>query len=192
MASNNVRFTPLTDAEARPAKIVSDPGMAIVRDTDSKVIPIVQIDATDRPDIVSLIAAHGPGVVGEAATQWGRRVGAPEGTVTLFLDYQRPLRVLIFMDLHIVHYGFLVDEILRAGELYIQAIQTPSAANAASGPSRMRVVVADTGFGLLWDRLLEDELARELRKQGLSATKAKTSTAEIIRGWRSKAKEHAG
>ena len=68
MTFNNVRFTPVTDAEGRPAKIVSDPGMAIVRDTDSKVIPIVQIDAMDRPDIVSLISAHGPGVVGEAAT----------------------------------------------------------------------------------------------------------------------------
>jgi len=56
----------------------------------------------------------------------------------------------------------------------------------------MRVVVADTGFGLLWDQLLEDELARELRKQGLPAAKAKTRTADIIRGWRSKAKEGAG
>jgi len=192
MTFNNVRFTPVTDAEGRPAKIVSDPGMAIVRDTDRKVIPIVQIDATDRPDIVSLISAHGPGVVGEAATQWGRRIGAPEGTVTLFLDYQRPRQVLIFMDFRIVHYGFLVDEILRAGELYIQAIQTPFAANTALGSSRMRVVVADTGFGLLWDQLLEDELAQELRKQGLPAAKAKTRAADIIRGWRSKAKEGAG
>ena len=96
------------------------------------------------------------------------------------------------MDFRIVDYGFLVDEILRAGELYIQAIQTPFAANTALGSSRMRVVVADTGFGLLWDQLLEDELARELRKQGLPAAKAKTRTADIIRGWRSKAKEGAG
>ena len=153
MDYRKVDFVDLTEAEAGPARIISDPGMAIIRDSDGKVVPIVQLDATDRSDIGALFAAHSPEVIGEAATQWGIRNGAAEGTVTLFLQFHTPARLLIFMDFDVAHQGVLVDEIVRAEELYIQAIRRVTGEVAPAGPSRIRVTVPDAGFRTIWNEI---------------------------------------
>jgi hypothetical protein len=184
MKRRKIDFDTVTEVEAQPARIISDPGFAAVRDRDGAVVPMVQIDATDRHDILALIAAHGRGVVGEASCQWGRRDGAPDRTVTLFLHFNAPARLLVFMDFDVVRQGFLVEEILRVSELYIQAIRTPSTTEVSSDPPRIRVTVPDTGFRPVWNKLLHDEMTREMQTRGLSETDAKARAAAIIESWR--------
>jgi hypothetical protein len=184
MKRRKIDFDTVTHVETQPARIISDPGFAAVRDRDGAVVPMVQIDATDRHDILALFAAHGRGIVGEASCQWGRRDGAADRTVTLFLHFNAPARLLVFMDFDVVRQGFLVEEILRVSELYIQAIRTPSTTEVASDPPRIRVTVPDTGFRPVWNKLLHDEMTREMQTRGLSATEAKVSAAAIIESWR--------
>jgi hypothetical protein len=187
MKRRKIDFDTVTDVEAQPARIISDPGFAAIRDRDGAVVPMVQIDATNRHDILSLFAAHGRGIVGEASCQWGRRRhGAPDRTVTLFLHFNAPARLLVFMDFDVVRQGFLVEEILRANELYIQAIRTPGATEAASDPPRIRVTVPETGFRSIWNKLIDEEMTREMQTRGLSAIEAKAKAEAIVQSWRNR------
>jgi len=183
---HRIDFDVATDAETQAARVISDVGMAALRESDGKVVPLIQIDATGRPDILALFAAHGPGVVGETSCQWGFRKGAPQRTVTLFVNFRAPARLLLFMDFDVVLQGFLVEEILRANELYVQAIRPVDADAVPTSTSRILVTVPDTGFQPIWSELLSEQMTRELQNRGLSTNQAKARAEEIVRGWRTR------
>ena len=138
-----IHFSIEHEVEARPARIVSEPGRIYLR--DGKLIPLVVIDTNERPDLDSLLASYTPETVGDVAIQWGRRDGAPKGTVTLYVQFIAPVKRLLILDFEIVRLGQVVDGILRTRELYLQGVRSGDADTQVQTP-KVKVVVPDTEF----------------------------------------------
>ena len=177
-----VHFRVTREIETRPARIVSEPGRAYMRPGDGKLVPVVALDTSDRPDIEALFGAYTPATVGDVVIQWGQRNGAPKGTVTLFIQFATPVTLLLILDFEIVRQGVLVDQILRTAELYLEGVNTKRA--AATGWSRVRVVVSDTKFGPIWEELLVEALAAQRIALGASERQGRLMAIDAIRRWR--------
>ena len=179
-----LHFALTTELETRPAKIVSEPGRVYMRPDDRKLVPLVAIDTMERSDIDALFSAYTPETVGDVAIQWGRRDDAPKGTVTLFLQFSKPVQLFLILDFEIVRQGILVDQILRTGEVYLQAMRQDEDAGPPRPSSRVRVVVPNTNFGPVWEELLVQELSAHSRALGASESQARLIAQESIRRWR--------
>jgi hypothetical protein len=179
--SKRIHFSLEHELEARPARIVSEPERVYMR--DGKLIPLVVIDTHERPDIDSLFASYTPETIGDVAIQWGRRDGAPKGTVTLNIQFIAPVKQFLMLDFEIVRQGLVVDGILRTRELYLQGLRSGGADTQVQSP-KVRVVVPDTGFGSIWEELLIRELAQRSKALGASEQHARFLAQESIRRWR--------
>ena len=178
-----IRFSVPQEVETRPAKVVSEPGRAYMRPEDGKHVPLVWIDTCERPDIESMFALYKPETIGDVAIQWGRRDGAPKRTVTLFIRFIAPVELLLVLDFEVVRQSLVVDGILRAREMYLQGVG-PAETDPQIRSSRVRVVVPDTKFDLIWEELLIDELAQQSRVLGATDRHARLIAQESIRRWR--------
>jgi len=155
-----------------------------MRPGDGKLVPLVAIDTTERPDIEALFAAYTPQTVGDVAIQWGQRDGAPKGTVTLFIQFTAPTKLLLILDFEIVRDGFVVDQILRLAELYLEGVIRKNQMDTPTRWSRVRVVVPDTKFGPIWEELLVAELAAQPKALGATERQARLLAMDAIRRWR--------
>jgi len=179
--SKRIHFSVEHELETRPAKIVSEPARVYMR--NGKLIPLVVIDTIERPDIDSLFASYTPETVGDVAIQWGRRDGAPKGTVTLYIQFIAPVKQLLILDFEIVRQGQVVDGILRTRELYLQGVRSGDTDTQVQS-SKVRVVVPDTRFDAIWEELLIDELAQRSKALGATDQHARFLAQESIRRWR--------
>ena len=177
-----VHFSVEHERETRPAKIVSEPERVYMR--DGKLIPLVVVDTNERPDIDSLFASYTPETVGDVAIQWGRRDGAPKGTVTLNIQFIAPVKQFLMLDFEIVRQGLVVDGILRTRELYLQGIRSGGEADTQAPSPKVRVVVPDTKFDGIWEELLIAELVQRSKALGASDDHARFLAEESIRRWR--------
>jgi len=179
--NQRIRFSVEHELETRPAKIVSEPERVYMR--DGKLIPLVVIDTNERPDIDSLFASYTPETVGDVAIQWGRRDGAPKGTVTLNIRFTAPVKQLLMLDFEIVRQGLMVDGILRTRELYLQGVRSGDGDTQVRSP-RVRVVVPNTKFDGIWEELLIGELVQRSKALGATDHHARFLAQESIRRWR--------
>jgi hypothetical protein len=180
--NNRIRFNVEHELETRPAKIVSEAARVYMR--DGKLIQLVVIDTNERPDIDSLFASYTPETVGDVAIQWGRRDGAPKGTVTLNIQFIAPVKQFLMLDFEIVRQGLVVDGILRTRELYLQGVRSDGESDAQVQSPKVRVVVPDTEFDGIWEELLIDELAQQSKALGATDQHARFLAQESIRRWR--------
>lgn len=178
-----IHFSVAHELETRPAKIVSEPERVCMRPEDARLVPLVVIDTRERPDLDSLFASYAPETVGKVAIQWGRRDGAPKGTVTLHIHFIAPVKQLLMLDFEIVRHGVLVDGILRARELYLQGTQSGDADTQLQS-NKVRVVVPNTQFDGIWEELLIDELVQRSKALGATDLHARFLAQESIRRWR--------
>lgn len=179
--NTRIHFTVQHELETQPAKILSEPERVYMR--DGKLIPLVVIDTNDRPDLDALFASYTPETVGDVAIQWGRRDGAPKGTVTLNIQFIAPVKQFLMLDFEIVRQGLAVDAILRTRELYLQGVRSTSADTEVRS-TKVRVVVPDTKFAPIWEELLIDELAQRSKALGATDRHARLIAQESVRRWR--------
>jgi len=62
--------------EGVPARIVSDAAVMTAGVADGKLVPLVIIDASERPDLEELVRVQQHITTGDVGVQWGRRKGA--------------------------------------------------------------------------------------------------------------------
>ena len=111
--------------EAHPLRIVGDAAIATKNLDEGRLVPLVILDTTDRPDIDELIRVHQHLPVGDIDCGWGELEGS-KGMVALMLIFNRPSEITAILEFDIVNQGVIVDQILAARGLYIQLLETVS------------------------------------------------------------------
>lgn len=109
-------------AEAEAVAVVADAGIATVGVGDGRMIPLLILDTSKRPDIEDMVKAHhAMDGQGDVKAQWGRPdTFFDKGMVSLILTFEKPSYSLIILRLDIGKYGGLVDQIIRSQGVYIQ------------------------------------------------------------------------
>lgn len=166
--------------EALPVRIVGDGAISTSVVGDGRMLPVLILDANQRPDIREFATLHKVCGPGDVHVQWGQMPDYVD-TVALILSFQRPvvMKVIIAFDLHRNH-GFLVEQILGMNGVYIQAgVEGDRLKNTMDTP-RVLIEIPDTGFRVVWDNLYFEFAVSRLRKGGLARNRARVAAREAI------------
>jgi hypothetical protein len=145
-----------------------------------RLIPLVILDTSDRPDIEEYIRIHQTAEKpGDVNTQWGQIEGH-EGTAALFLSFIRPAEMTMILEFNVVKQGILVEQALIGKGLYIQAGREGD--RLIKDPDRQKVLIeiGDTGFRPIWDKVFHKQMEAHFRSEGLDRHEARRAARAFI------------
>ena len=170
--------------EVQSVRIVADAAVSTRGLHGGRLLPLLLLDTTGRPDIAELIRVHETFGTGDVKVQWGQ-VQGHEGTVALFLNFIRPLELFVVLEFDIVRQGILVEHALSGQGIYLARAEHEQD-RIGNNLNRPKVIidVLDTGFAETWNDLFHKHLAQDFRKKGLSRSdslRAARSAIEELR-----------
>jgi hypothetical protein len=165
--------------EAQAVSVVGDAAIASTGIGHGRLIPIIIIDSTRRPDLLEVIAAQEHLPPGDVVVQWGS-LAKRHNHIALIFRFQRPTERTAVVEFDIVKQGILVEQILQSNALYIQAGKVGDRVINDLNQPKMLIEVPDTGFRGHWDRLYFDAIFQHARRDGLSRSKAKEAAQTYI------------
>ena len=173
-------------AEGEPVTIVSDAGIATVAVGDGRMIPLVIIDTSNRPDIDDMVLAHKHmDGQGDVRAQWGRpNTLFDTGIVNLILTFEKPSRCVIVLTFELGKYGGFVDQIALSQALYIQPGRPGDRLRTTFDNPRVLAEVPARDFQPERDRMLRKATRKRFQKDGMSRAQAKLATESVITEWR--------
>jgi len=169
--------------EATPVNIIADAAIASQGVREGKLIPLLIIDHSSRPDLSEFVRLHQHLPPGDFECQWGQRQGT-KGKIALFLKFIRPSEIFVVFEFDIERQGGLVDQILRAGAVYIQPGQVGDRFITTSDNPKILIHIPDTGFSDEWEIIFMNHLINGFKKRGLKGSKAKDAASMMLKEWR--------
>lgn len=168
------------EIEKVPVPIVSDALIATTGIADGRLLPLVIIDASSRPDIEDWIKANkylGPG---DAETFWGKLSEKDEGKIDLILVITKPSRCVVLLEFDIVSQGILVDLIVRNRGLILQCGREGDRLISTTEKDRILVEVPSKDVQEEWNTIFHSVLEKNFRKEGFRRHEAKKMSEEAI------------
>lgn len=144
-----------------------------------RLIPLIIIDTTNRPDLTEAIEAQVHLPAGDVVVQWGS-LPKRHDHIALLLKFQRPTERAAVIEFEIVKQGILVEHILQSNGLYIQAGKVGDRLKHDLNRPKMLIEVPDTGIRAQWDKLYFDAVVKRVRKDGLGRRDAKEIARAFI------------
>ncbi len=180
--------------ESEPVPIIADGAIAAVGVADGRLIPVLIVDASSRPDVEDMIRAHKGMDPGDVESIWAMVSQRKPDHVRLVLSFARPVRCIVLLEFDIVHQGGLVDQIVQSECLFLQSGQEGSRLSSTLPEHRILVEVPSKVFRPEWDRILHEALVKDLRKRGFGKQEAARKAGEAVQVWRqlgrSRAQQH--
>ncbi len=157
--------------EAKVVPIAGDAAIATIGTGHGRLIPLLILDTTERPDLAEVIRVQAHFPEGDVVVQWG---ALPErcNHIALFLQFQRPSERAAVIEFDIAKHGILVEHILTSHALYIQAGKPGNRLIHDLNVPKMLVEVPDTGFRQQWDKLYVENVTKRMIKGGLARREA--------------------
>jgi hypothetical protein len=147
---------------------------------DGRLIPVLILDVAARKDLPELIRLHAHLSPGDAESQWATsRENADH--VMLLVKFLAPMELEMAILFGIERQAILVDMILSSGAVYLQAGSPGDRVSVHPDAPKVLVEVPDTGFGPIWDELLDKRMTVVMTRQlGVSRRKGREAAQEVI------------
>lgn len=176
------RYTKLEVAsalESKVIKVIADPAIATRGTVNGKLIPLLILDTSERPDLVEVVRVHESFAEGDVRVQWASLKGRLDH-IALVLRFLRPTERTAMIEFDIAKQGALVDQILMAGAVYLQPGQPGD--RFLSNPSAPKVIIEipETGFRAHWDAIYLKAVIKRLRWQGMGRADARKIAEHVI------------
>lgn len=172
-----------SEREARPVRIVADAAIATGRVGDGRLIVLVILDTTERPDLEEFIRIHQHFSPGDVEAQWATLRGSRR-KVSLILSFKRPAELVAILEFDIVKQGILVDQLLATKGLYIQAGRDGDRFVKNPDAPKVLVEIPDTGFRKAWDHIFHQHIVDHMKSRGLPRRDAKRAASQYLEEWR--------
>jgi hypothetical protein len=172
------------DVEDCLARVVSDAAIASAGIGDGRVIPVLIVDTSDRPEIDELIRVHEYLAPGDVTFVWGQIRGRSKDRISLILHFTRPIQVIVIIEFNILKQGGLVDQILTAKALYLQPGRDGDRLKTTFDQHRLLIELPETEFSPIWDELFRSKLEADFRRKGLSRKESKRASDTFLTEWR--------
>lgn len=166
-----------------PLRLVSDAAMASVPIADGRLIPVLLVDTSSRPDIESLIKAHKYITPGDVESVWAK-LPEKQNTVKLILSFKKPSECIAILEFDILKQGGIVDQIILSQALYFQCAREGERLLDTLDRERIVVEVPSKQFEPEWNNMLFKALEADGKKKGLSKREAKEYGSGVIKEWR--------
>lgn len=166
--------------EANPVRIVADAAISTGGLHGGRLLPVILLDTSERPDIAELIRLHESLGPGDVKVQWGG-LKNHEGTVALFINFIRPVEAFMVLEFDIVRQGILVEQVLTAKGICIaRAENTEDRLMKNFDRPKVIVEIGDTGYRETWDDLFYKHVVQKFRKRGLSRSDSRRAARIAI------------
>ncbi|AGS24811.1 hypothetical protein [Rhizobium etli] len=165
--------------QGKIVKVVADPVIATAGRVNGKLIPLLILDTTERPDLAELVRVHQNFVEGDVTVQWGALEGRLDH-ITLFLRFLRPAERIAIIEFEITKQGALVDQILTAGAVYLQPGKPGDKLLHDLEVPKVIVEIPDTGFRSYWEKIYQKSVFGQLRKSGLTRAEARKAASDVV------------
>jgi hypothetical protein len=169
--------------EAEPVTIIHDAAMANPEFGEGRLIPLVILDVSNRPDVTDLISLHSSMPPGDVKVTWGRRTLSKKKIFLLF-QFARPTEITICLEFNVEKYGALVDLVIGSQALYIQGGKSGDKLATTLDEPRIIIEVPDTGFSGEWGSIWAASLVKSFRNRGLTRKEAKKAVFQHIESLR--------
>jgi len=171
-------------AEKKPVPIVSDAAVATRGTADGRIIPVLIIDTSLRPDIEDMVRAHRHIGAGDAKSAWSITSRFNIDRISLILTIVKPSRCVLIVEFDIVRQGGVVDQIIHAQGVYIQPGKEGDRLGTTMDHDRILVEVPSRHFRKEWDGIFYKALSKDFKKKGLSRNDSKNAARSFIKEWR--------
>lgn len=162
-----------------PVPIVADGAIATVALGEGRLIPLLILNTSNRQDIENMISAQVQLPPGNVKSYWARPYELDD-TISLILEFSKPSEVFIILYFKIESQGILIEQTLQAKALYLQAGRLGDRASATIDKPRMLVEIQQQGFEKEWIKIWPKEIAKMLRKRGLTKKQSKVAAETAI------------
>jgi len=152
-----LRLSSLEEAKAVP--IAGNAAIATVGTGHGRLIPLVILDVTERPDLAEVIRVQTHFSEGDVVIQWGRMRDRPDH-VALLLRFQRPTERTAIIEFDIAKQGILVEHTLMSRAIYIQGGKRGDRLIHNLNVPKMLVEVPEAGFRQYWDKIYRDDIIK--------------------------------
>ncbi|MBR0963374.1 hypothetical protein JQ554_04595 [Bradyrhizobium diazoefficiens] len=163
--------------------IAADAAIAAGFIGEGRLIPLLILDTTERPDIEEFIRIHQYVRAGDVQSQWAT-IEDGSGDIGLLLIFEKPVALTVLIVFDIAARGVLVDQIIRTKGLYIQAGRTGDRFIHDTERPKVILELPDTGFGRAWEEIFYNSALRQFKRMGLRRSDAKTAASSYIGEWR--------
>jgi hypothetical protein len=179
------RFS-VTPAEARPVPIASDGSLARCDYADGRLLPVLILDTTERPDIDAMVLAHKTLGPGDAHSYWQESSFFDFGSkpVRLLIRVTHPAQCAILMEFDPDRQGGIVDHIIQSEGLYLIPGRPGDRLVSKIDSPKISVEVPSKHFRAEWDKRLRKATFQRFRTMGMGRGDAKLATESMIRSWR--------
>jgi len=169
--------------EAKPVAVVHDAAMANPEFGEGRLIPLLILDVSERPDIIDLFVIHKTTPPGDVTVTWGASSRSKKN-ILLLLQFVRPVEATIYIELSVEKYGSVIDLILGSQAIYIQGGKAGDRLSSTLDAPRVLVEVPNTEFSSEWDKIWTSSLIRQYKRKGLSKKNSKTAAMRHINSFR--------
>lgn len=147
---------------------------------DGRLLPVLILDTSDKPQVRELIRVHGLLPAGDARSQWASSRD-DDDVVILQLWFERPIAADLILRFSIEHQAILVESMLTGGGVYLQSGRSGDRLMNTMDEPRILVELPDTGFRPFWDSLLLDRMTVVMaRRLGVPRRKGRPAAAAVI------------
>lgn len=169
------------EREKDALRIVANGAIAHPGVGEGRLIPLVILETSGRPDLEEYIRVHQYVGAGDVKCQWGQLIGH-NNTVALILSFSRPAVLVIIVEFDLQrNHGVLVEQVLGTKALYIQAGREGDRLKYDVNLPKVILEVPDTGFRRkFWDKIYSRYTTTKMRERGLNRTDAKQAAKESI------------
>jgi hypothetical protein len=181
-----IELTPDKAYQGRVVPIVGDGAMAGTGHVFGKLVPVVIVDATDRPDLHDVVEAHQFQEPGDHTIIWGRARGTEYDNrfvISLLIHFVRPVESFALLLFDLKDSAALVNQIVKTKYMYLQAGAPGDRLGNTLEAKRVLIQIPDTGYEKTWDKLLYDSVVADFRNRGLdkkeSASAARMAIASL-------------
>lgn len=152
-------------AAIRPIDVVPVAGDAAIAGpiVDGRMVPLLILDTSRRPDIDELIRVQAHMPPGDVTVSWGALPDNPD-SVILVLDFTRPMETKIVVSFSIERQAILIDNAIAAKAVYLQAGRAGD--RLIHDPNRQKILVEipDTEFAQNWESLFLNRMTSYISK----------------------------
>lgn len=165
--SKNVKMKILESNDIVP--IVADGAIAERNNLEGRLVPVLLLDTTNRPDLVEAIRIHEDSVSGDMTLRWGQVPSRPD-VVVLRIELTYPTKLYFILAFEIVAQGILIESMLHVGCAYIQSAKPGERLKDNLDSPRLIIEIPDTGFRKKWNYLHEKCVYEKFRREKMSKT----------------------
>lgn len=161
--------------------IIRDGAIYPMMQGERKILPILRLDCSHRPDIAEMIEYHRHHPDGgDVSTTWAL-LKYPESHVALSLDFIKPYQTTAMVPFHIREQLILVESIIYSKKFCIEA-GDPGDTSPMAYDDRTRLIihVPETGFSRHWRKLRDKELFKFYRSKGMNRYRSREAASDRV------------